>query len=611
LVGERYDVTLSGVPGDRVFLVSSTTPAFNYSGPLKGMWLVPFPWFLPSVAVAVVPPSGVATIPMRLGISPPGASIATTTLQALVIDAGGTSILGGPVHVVVLKCGALQPDCNANGQFDTCDLVRGTSPDCSLNSIPDECEPDCNANVVPDSCDIAQGTSLDLNHNGIPDECEPTQTRYVDDSAPPGGNGTAGSPFRTIGEAIAVSLPADTVIVEDGTYVGPSNRQLDFTGRDIELRSAHGPSNCTIDCELAGQAFRFVSGETAAALIEGFTIVRGKSQLGGNFIPGGAMYIVGSHPRIQNCVFRDCFSNAEGGALHLRLSNSVIRSSRFENNHSNGNGGGGGIYWFRGRPRIEGCTFVANTSNNTGGAILLAQPDATSTDVVSRCIFLRNACATTGPGGALYVTTGNTNTIVIDECWFAGNTAQRGGGFSGQGNVSLLGCTFVDNRALSSGGGAQADHGGQIQVANSIVWHNTAPAGSQLYVNSSSTVLTVAYSNIEGGAAGVGVGSGSLSWGAGNLTASPQFVDRDGPDNDPTTVDDNDYRLGPASPCIDAGDNARIPADWFDLDGDGDFAEQVPFDLDGNPRRVDIPGVPDTGSGPAPVVDMGAWERLP
>jgi glucose/arabinose dehydrogenase len=34
-------------------------------------------------------------------------------------------------------------------------------------------EPDCNANGVPDACDIARGTSQDTNNNGIPDECEP------------------------------------------------------------------------------------------------------------------------------------------------------------------------------------------------------------------------------------------------------------------------------------------------------------------------------------------------------------------------------------------------------------------------------------------------------
>jgi parallel beta-helix repeat protein len=56
-----------------------------------------------------------------------------------------------------------------------------------------------------------------------------------------------------------------------------------------------------------------------------------------------------------------------------------------------------------------------------------------------------------------------------------------------------------------------------------------------------------------------------------------------------------DYHLLPNSPCIDAGDNTAVPAG-------------VTTDLDGNPRFVDQPEIPDTGSGTAPIVDMGAFE---
>ena len=45
-------------------------------------------------------------------------------------------------------------DCDANGQADFCDLLRG--------------EPDCNEDTIPDSCQLV-GNDCDL--NGIPDEC--------------------------------------------------------------------------------------------------------------------------------------------------------------------------------------------------------------------------------------------------------------------------------------------------------------------------------------------------------------------------------------------------------------------------------------------------------
>jgi hypothetical protein len=54
-----------------------------------------------------------------------------------------------------------------------------------------------------------------------------------------------------------------------------------------------------------------------------------------------------------------------------------------------------------------------------------------------------------------------------------------------------------------------------------------------------------------------------------------------------------------------------VPADATDLDGDEDTTESVPIDLAGALRFVDDPNAPDTGDGAPPIVDMGAYERLP
>jgi len=55
--------------------------------------------------------------------------------------------------------------------------------------------------------------------------------------------------------------------------------------------------------------------------------------------------------------------------------------------------------------------------------------------------------------------------------------------------------------------------------------------------------------------------------GRGNVTTNPAFVDADGPDDDPETLDDNDYRLAVGSPCIDAGDNSMLAPPGLDFDG--------------------------------------------
>jgi fibro-slime domain-containing protein len=56
-----------------------------------------------------------------------------------------------------------------------------------------------------------------------------------------------------------------------------------------------------------------------------------------------------------------------------------------------------------------------------------------------------------------------------------------------------------------------------------------------------------------------------------------------------------DYHLQSTSDCIDAGDNDAVPVD-------------VVSDLDSEIRFYDDPGTDDSGSGTAPIVDMGAYE---
>ena len=131
---------------------------------------------------------------------------------------------------------------------------------------------------------------------------------YMDDDAPgdpgPGDtgvsdpleNGSIQHPFDSIQEAIDASADHTTINILDGTYTGLGNRDIDFYGKAITLRSLNGPAKCIIDCEGLGRGFDFHSGETQQTIVAGFTITKGQAD------SGGAVRCVNSSPQIRNCV---------------------------------------------------------------------------------------------------------------------------------------------------------------------------------------------------------------------------------------------------------------------------------------------------------------------
>ena len=71
------------------------------------------------------------------------------------------------------------------------------------------------------------------------------------------------SEYSTIQAAINACNNEDAVIVADGNYTGADNKNIDFGGLAITLRSENGPDRCIIDCENSGRGFYFHSGEDA------------------------------------------------------------------------------------------------------------------------------------------------------------------------------------------------------------------------------------------------------------------------------------------------------------------------------------------------------------
>ncbi|GAG11887.1 unnamed protein product, partial [marine sediment metagenome] len=52
------------------------------------------------------------------------------------------------------------------------------------------------------------------------------------------------SEYSTIQAAIDDANDGDTILVADGNYTGPGNRDIEFNGKSITLKSKNGPQNC-------------------------------------------------------------------------------------------------------------------------------------------------------------------------------------------------------------------------------------------------------------------------------------------------------------------------------------------------------------------------------
>ncbi len=415
-------------------------------------------------------------------------------------------------------------------------------------------------------------------------------TWYVDASLPSSGDGaTRETAFKTIQEGIDAASNGDTVIVADGTYY----ERVRFTGKNLILRST-GPldpdvvATTIIDADLRGSAVSFNGTEDEPCVLAGFTIQNGVADEGGgicggrpstrsratirnNIIRGNsALYYGGGIAfcggLIQNNTVSNNSADSDGGGLY-GCSGAIIRNLIAENSASQGAGlalcqamiedntisgnghsrEGGGLYhcdWTIRNNRITGCSaWVGGGLAHCDGVIqgnLISQNDA---EGLYECDGqIDSNIITANSGGGLHECDGTIQNNIVS----------RNYGKPGSGLVRCDGLiqnnTIVYNSAHSCGGAFRECI---AVIRNCIIWGNRAGYAPQLYSSSQPT-----YSCIQ-----------EWTGGEGNILEDPRFVDPDGPDDDPETWEDNDYRLLPDSPCIDSGVNQAWMLNATDIVG--------------------------------------------
>jgi len=310
--------------------------------------------------------------------------------------------------------------------------------------------------------------------------------------------------YNTIQAAIEACRDYDTVVIAAGRYCGLGNRDINFLGKAITVRSADPTdpqivSSTVIDCEGKGRGFIFNRAETSNSVIAGLTVT------GGYALLGGAIYCYnGSDPLITRCLITGN-SAVFGGAIACTNTNS--------------------------RPQITNCRLTANSALVGGGAIY---------------------CNAAGPE--------------LTNCFISSNIAPDGGAIYSHnpGNPRIASCTISANAASGSAGGIYCYKSSNLTINNSILWANSAGYASAILVGNlgAATSVGLSYCDIQGLDANVIADAGcTVNWGRGNIALDPHFVA-------PADLTGADYHLHKGSGCIDAGDPAfAAQPDETDIDG--------------------------------------------
>jgi predicted outer membrane repeat protein len=361
------------------------------------------------------------------------------------------------------------------------------------------------------SCMLAIATLLVLS--------SPAQARTWHIS--PDGSGDA----PTIQAGVDSASSGDVVELAPGEYMGDGNRDVDFLGKAITVRSEGLDATQVIILPYGNEhechrGFVFQSGEGRTSLLEAVTV---QDVFAGEICDGGSIRCQDASPTIRRCRFVD-------------------NSSYFASP---------GVVIWGGSPVITECAFLRNTASESTGGAIRAGPDAViefcyfegngsmyggavyswGNTTISDCVFSHNLA--NKHGGAVY------GSGLAEGCLFDGNTSGEKGGAIWAGDFQIVECTFVSNGSYMGydGTAVYVWHDADVTIDRSIMAFG-GPWGQAV---GGEPVLTCCdiYGN-DGGdwtpniASQLGIN--------GNFSADPMFCGDENPE-DP-------YTLFTSSPCL-------------------------------------------------------------
>ncbi len=375
----------------------------------------------------------------------------------------------------------------------------------------------------------------------------------------------------TIQAGILGASDGDTVLVADGVYTGPGNRDISFFGRAIVVMSENGLEATVVDCEAEEsdphRGFTFTHGEDSSSVLQGFTVRNGHMHY------GGGISCAASSPLITGNIL--LLNNAHaGGGVSLIGSSAIVRDNLLTHNHAVRLGGG--VMCAYGSPVIELNELEENSAfggTPAGGGIGSYESSPTIRDNVLAGNRASGIYSTAGGGGIVFLssTPSVTGNLIVDNEASADHGGRGGGIFGESSEVLIDGNTLIDNYCYPNIGNGIDLYDCISTVTNTIVGYQPWYQGTATF-HAILGETSVSYCNFAEDRDGEGM-----------LSVDPVFLDPEA----------GDYRLSPDSPCLDAGDPAAPPpprgGDRRDIG-----ALEYPYP-ETPPLRLAFTGTPESG----------------
>ncbi len=340
--------------------------------------------------------------------------------------------------------------------------------------------------------------------------------------------------FPTIQAAVDATEDGDVIELEDGVYTGDGNRDVDYLGKAITIRSQSGdPATCIIDCQASSQdmhrGFSLTSEEGPESVLTGITVTNAYVWGDEPTRRGGGVRAYFSSPTITNCVFDNCSSEYGGGVCCFYGASPNISDCLFTRCDA---WRGGGVYVHEYIATIFDCRFVDNESDKGGAIVTRNAIDM----LISNCEFIDNR-STTYCGGTIYFNL-NTTALVEDCVFIDSYSADYGGAVCCEefSEPVLRNCTFYNCESAWGAAGILAASGSLPVLENTII--AGSPSGEAVRCESAYAELSCC--DLYGNAGGDWVGCIAYQYGTnGNIAEDPLFCD----------PEDGNLFLQTISPC--------------------------------------------------------------